>query len=659
MTDKDSAHDPRCRTNRWGIDLAYEDALGRWHKTSKRTEDALLASMSLDLEDTDPKTPQSQKIPPCIIIRQGETGRLPSPGTVLLESGETRGVGCGLPLDLPLGYHHLQLDNASQSISLIVAPPHCWLPADLNMWGWSVQLYAARSRESWGIGDFNDLYRLAHWSAKSQGAGMMLLNPLGAVTPLCPVQCSPYYPSSRLFLSPLWLHVPSLPGVGDLGAEYGLLARQGRTCNADRLIDRDRIFTLKMQALEMLWPRFRGDEAFDAFCASRAEALESFATFCVLAEQHGSGWHTWPSEFRHPGSAAVTQFRQAHAGRIRFHKWTQWLLDQQLAQSSGLLALMQDLPIGVDPDGADAWAWQEILAQGVGVGAPPDEFNTQGQDWGLPPFAPYRLRAAAYEPFIQTIRAAFRHCRGLRIDHVMGLFRLFWIPNGMTAAEGAYVRYNEDEMLAIVALESVRAQAFVVGEDLGTVEDSAREKLARSHILSYRLLWFEKEDPESYPQDSLAAVTTHDLPTIAGLWNGTDLARQRELGLKPNDAGVAEIQARLAAWTRLEKPCDIEDVVAGTYQVLASASSRVLTACLDDVLAVEERPNIPATNQEQNPNWSIALPSPIEDIMQSPLADQIADSLHSRRPRSLPQPGTPAAGNLSNEPLEISSTVWD
>ena len=219
----------------------------------------------------------------------------------------------------------------------------------------------------------------------------------------------------------------------------------------------------------------------------------------------------------------MTRYAAEHVRRVQFFKWIQWLLDVQLARASGHLALMQDLPIGVDPDGADAWAWQDWLATGVAVGAPPDEFNTQGQNWGLPPFIPHKLRKAGYEPFVQTIRAAFRHGGGLRIDHVMGMFRLFWIPEGQPAVNGAYVRYNADEMLAIVALESERAESYVVGEDLGTVEEGVREKLADHGILSYRLLWFEKERPTEYPKEALVAVTTHDLPTVAGLWTGEDL----------------------------------------------------------------------------------------------------------------------------------------
>ncbi len=509
-----------------------------------------------------------------------------------------------------------------------MTPGKCWLPQDLRTWGWAVQLYAARSRESWGIGDFGDLDRLAAWSANELGAGMMLVNPLSAATPITPQQASPYYPTSRRFFNPLWLHMDWIEGANaQTIPHFNELAQAGRDLNQHRLIDRDRVFHLKMEALNLLWRQFRGDAAFDTFCQEHGADLNRYAVFCALAQRYKTGWHTWPDEYKHPDSSAVAAFAREHDSQVRFHKWLQWLLDAQLARCAERIALMQDLPIGVDPDGADAWAWQDFIAEGIGVGAPPDEFNTQGQDWGLPPFIPWKLRAAGYEPFIQTIRAGFRNGGGLRIDHVMGLFRLFWIPNGVPASKGAYVRYNADEMLAIVALESERARAYVVGEDLGTVEEGAREKLAEHGVLSYRLLWFEKDEPETYPREALSALTTHDLPTVAGLWTGSDLQKQSDLGLKPNRKSTAEIVDRLKACTGLAADAPIGEVVAGAYELLSKAPCRILTAALDDALCVEERPNVPATMSDKNPNWSVALPIPIDDLMAADLPRRIADAL--------------------------------
>ena len=618
----------KSRTNAWGIDLSYEDALGKWHDTDPETARAILEAMEAPPDGSKPKPDGS-----VLVVRAGDTAALAGAGTIILESGGRLPTGKSLPPDLPTGYHQLQLDGAKNPISLIVSPRKCWLPPDLSTWGWAVQLYAARSKESWGIGDFADLERLARWSATDLHAGMMLVNPLSSATPILPQQTSPYYPTSRIFLNPLALHIEWIPNATEATVpDLSKLAAAGRALNQSHEIDRNRIFQLKMQALETLWAKFSGDEKFDAFCRSRDEELLQYALFCALAEHFKSGWHSWPEEYRHPESEQVREFGRAKVDRVRFHQWLQWLVDGQLERSSGHLALMQDLPIGVDPDGADAWAWQDYFAIGVGVGAPPDEFNTQGQSWGLPPFVPHKLRAAGYRPFIHTIRSAFRHGGGLRIDHVMGLFRLFWIPAHMPASKGAYVRYDPDEMLAIVALESERAQAYVVGEDLGTVETTAREKLADWGILSYRLLWFEKSPPAQFPKEALSAITTHDLPTVAGLWTGSDLAKQQQLGLKPNEQSHLEIRTHLGSLIGLGEAAPIPEVIASAYEHLAQSPSRILTAALDDAAGALDRPNIPATTSELNPNWSRGLPVSIDDLMTAELPRKIASFLRRQSP---------------------------
>jgi 4-alpha-glucanotransferase len=391
---------------------------------------------------------------------------------------------------------------------------------------------------------------------------------------------------------------------------------------------------LKIGALERIWNvvQRRDLPEFDAFVREQGRGLDEFATFCALAERFQSGWHGWPEELRHPQAPAVRALarRRPVADRIRFHKWLQYQVDRQLARASRALAVMQDLPIGFDADGADAWAFQNVLAQGISVGAPPDEFNTKGQDWGLPPFVPHKLRAAGYQPFIQTIRACLRHAGGLRVDHVMGLFRLFWIPSGGEPRAGAYVRSNARDLLAIVALESRRARAVIVGEDLGTVEDEARRSLAAHKILSYRLLWFEKQSPRRFPEQALAAVSTHDLPTIAGLWTGSDLAAQKELGLAPNELGTRDILARVKRLTSSTSRTPASTVIMRVHETLAEAPSRILTASLDDAMVVEERPNMPATTSEW-PNWSLALPEPIETLPKNPVASRIARALARKR----------------------------
>jgi 4-alpha-glucanotransferase len=291
---------------------------------------------------------------------------------------------------------------------------------------------------------------------------------------------------------------------------------------------------------------------------------------------------------------------------------------------------MQDLPIGVDPDGADAWAWQDALATGASIGAPPDRFVTRGQDWGLPPFVPHHLRALGYAPFIETIRASLRRGGGLRIDHVMGLFRLFWIPHGLAPAEGAYVRYPADELLAIVALESQRAGATVVGEDLGTIEPGVREQLAAHGILSYRVAWFEPRPPAQYPELAMAAVTTHDLPTIAGLWTGADIREQRRLGLIGEDTPLDSTRDRLSELAGLGDNASVTDVIEAVHARLAEAPSLLVTATLDDALAASERPNVPGTAFER-PNWSIPLSLTLEALETAPLPRRIAAILAARQ----------------------------
>jgi len=283
----------------------------------------------------------------------------------------------------------------------------------------------------------------------------------------------------------------------------------------------------------------------------------------------------------------------------------------------------------VNPEGFDAWLWQDTLALEASVGAPPDEFNTLGQYWSLPPFIPHRLRASGYEPFRQTLRAMLRHARGLRIDHVMGLFRLFWIPHDANPRDGGYVRYHADELLAVLAIESQRAKAIVVGEDLGTVERGVRSRLRQLGALSYRLLWFESRPPERYPPQALAAVTTHDLFTVAGLWSGEDLEAQEQLGLHPNAAGTEAIRRRLRRKAGLSEQASPREAILGAHRLLARTPCRLITATLDDALAVEERPNMPGT-ATQRPNWSIALPKRLEEIQQDAFVRKLSKVIARR-----------------------------
>lgn len=611
----------------WAVEPGYHDTSGRWRDAPEATITAVLASMGA----LEPDAPHPDSDPTvALTVRSDHPLPAVPVGVVVLEDGGELPVGDGrLPDDLPLGYHHLVPDDGPPR-RLVVCPGRC--PEALgSRWGWAAQLYAARSRDSWGIGDLADLRRLTSWG-RSLGAELTLLNPLHAGPPGPHPQSSPYFPSSRCFSNPLYLRVEDVAGSDDLEGLEGLAAT-ARQLNGQRLIDRERVWALKSEALEAVFARTEASPAtvagLDAYIAERGEALVGFATFNALAEIHGLPWQSWPAELRRRGSAAVAAFAASAEGgrRVRYHAWLQWQIDRQLVASAPA-ELISDVAVGVDAGGADTWMWPETFATGMRVGAPPDDFNRLGQDWGLPPWDPWRLRSAGYEPFVQTVRAALRHSAGLRVDHVMGLFRLYWIPAGVGSDAGTYVRYPYWDLLNILSLEAHRAGAFVVGEDLGTVEDVVRAELAERRVLSYRLLWFEPDRPAEWGPEALAAVTTHDLPTVAGMWTGEDLEAQRRLGLDPNEGGSAAIARRLEDWGGLTPGAEPAEAVRSAYRLLAEAPCRVLTVTLDDVAAVVERPNMPGT-LDQWPNWSLALPVPIEELEVSPLAAAVAAEMNS------------------------------
>ena len=597
----------------------YQRADGRWVDAPEETVDAILAAMEASGE----RPPDADGVR---VVHAGEQVDVGGPVRLTTEDGGELDLGDGrLPPDLPLGYHTLTDPEDGAETRLIVSPGRCFLPAGRG-WGWAVQLYGARSEGSWGIGDLADLRRLGRWSADELGARLLLLNPLHAALPGLPQTASPYFPSTRQFRNPLYIRVEEVPGADRLGGDLDRLASEGRDLNRNRHVDRDAVYRLKLEALDRIWDGFGEDPAFDAFCQKGASSLEGYATFCTLSEEFGRPWWSWPEEYRIPDRPEVERYRHEHRPRVRFHQWLQWLLDLQLAEAGESLSLIEDLAVGVDPAGADGWLWQGVLASGMSVGAPADEFNTQGQDWGVPPFDPWKLRAAGYGPFVQTIRSSLRHGGGMRLDHVMGLFRLFWVPHGKRPHEGTYVRYPASDLLDIVALESHRAGAYIVGEDLGTVEDEVRVELAARNILSYRVLWFEGAPPAEWPVQALAAVTTHDLPTVAGLWRGSDFEAQRSLDLEPNEESTETTRKRLAELAGAEDDTPVEDVVAAAYETLSRTPCLLVTATLEDALAVEERPNMPGTT-DQWPNWSIALPAPLEEVEERPGPRRIAEAL--------------------------------
>jgi 4-alpha-glucanotransferase len=605
----------------WGVQERWEDAHGRWHEIAPETVHRVLEAMGTDGGGSPPPGPT-------LFVSPGRQVAFDGPADLVLESGEVVRIEGPLPAELPYGYHALvDLDDGRRT-ELVVSPGKCPLPANAPAWGWAVQLYAVRSGASWGMGDLADLGRLGRWASAELGAGLILVNPLHAAHPTLPQSTSPYFPSSRRFRNPLYLRVEDVPGAASLD-NLAELATEGRALNGLPHVDRDAVFRLKMEALGALWERFTGDEAFDTWREAQGDAIGDYAAFCVLAEEHGPDWRGWPASAQHPDGPGVAEVRRSSYGRWRFHQWLQWLVDRQLQAASAHIDVMHDLAVGVDPAGADGWLWQDHLALDMAVGAPPDEFSLQGQSWGLPPFDPWRLRTAGYHPFIQTIRATLGHAGGLRLDHVMGLFRLWWVPEGGSPAEGAYVRYCADDLLDIVALECHRAGAYAVGEDLGTVEDHVRKELADRGVLSYRLVWFEDTPPAKYPVQALAAVTTHDLPTVAGLWSGEDLEDQKRIGMEPNEEATQTLRDRLREATGVSDDAPIEDVVVATYEALSGAPCLLLTAGLDDALGVKQRPNMPGT-LDQWPNWRIALPIPLEEIETDPRPRAVAAALDRR-----------------------------
>ncbi|MDT7766253.1 MAG: 4-alpha-glucanotransferase [Mycobacterium sp.] len=575
-----------------------------------------------------------------------------------------------LPADLPLGYHqlHLQVGSSDTSTLVIVSPASLELPARLGpsrAWGLAAQLYSVRSQRSWGIGDLTDLADLAVWSASRHGAGFVLVNPLHAAAPTPPMEPSPYLPTSRRFVNPLYLRVEAIdeaayvphPGrIRRARAEVQALAKKAKR------IDRDTAWKAKRAALESVHvvERSAGRElAYAAYREREGQHLDDFAIWCALAEQHGSDWHQWPGELQHPSNEAVGEFAAEHADAVDFHRWLQWQLDDQLtaAQATAVqagmeLGIMHDLAVGVDPNGADAWALQDVLALGVTAGAPPDEFNQLGQDWSQPPWRPDQLVQQAYEPFRAMVNAILRHAGGVRIDHIIGLFRLWWIPKGCPPTDGTYVRYDHEAMIGIVALEAHRAGAVVVGEDLGTVEPWVRDYLRKRGLFGTSILWFETDgDGGPLPADRwreycLSAVTTHDLPPTAGYLAGEHVRLRERLGLltRPADQELAADQAQQAAWlAELRRvgllgsdtgdDSTVDDVVLALYRYLGRTPSKLLALSLADAVGDLRAQNQPGTTDEY-PNWRVPLRGPegkkllLEDVFTDRRAAALAEAMN-------------------------------
>jgi 4-alpha-glucanotransferase len=690
---------------RYGVATEYEDWTGRRTTVADSTLIAVLDALGVPAATEDERTSAlaahdrdywARSLPPAIVGRSGVASSFwvhvthgdPAGLWIRLEDGSVRTglrqlennrapydldgrlVGEAtfeLPADLPLGYHqlHLQVGSSDTSALVIVSPASLGLPARLGpsrAWGLATQLYSVCSQRSWGIGDLTDLADLAVWSASRHGAGFVLVNPLHAAAPTPPMEPSPYLPTSRRFVNPLYLRVEAI-------GEFAYVRQRGSIRKArtevqalaknSKRIDRDAAWRAKRAALENVYlvERSAGRElAYAAYRQREGRSLDDFATWCALAEEYGNDWHQWPEVLQHPASPAVADFAAERAKTVDFFRWLQWQLDDQLtaAQATAVqvgmeLGIMHDLAVGVDPNGADAWALQDALALGVTAGAPPDEFNQLGQDWSQPPWRPDQLVNHAYEPFRALVNAVLRHAGGVRIDHIIGLFRLWWIPKGAPPTDGTYVRYDHEAMIGIVALEAHRAGAVVVGEDLGTVEPWVRDYLRERGLFGTSILWFEADrdgdggplPAEKWHEFCLSAVTTHDLPPTAGYLAGEHVRLREKLGLltRPADQELAADQAQQAAWLAelrrvglLGDDPSVEAIILALHRYLGRTPSKLLALSLADAVGDLRTQNQPGTTDEY-PNWRVPLRGPdgqklqLEDVFTDSRAAALAEAM--------------------------------
>lgn len=497
-------------------------------------------------------------------------------------------------------------------------------------WALAVQLYAVRSRRNWGIGDFTDLKQVVTIAAR-HGAAAVGLNPLHALFPDHPENASPYGPNSRLFLNPLYIDVAALSeftAATDLDADIAA-AREGG------LVDYSKVARVKLKGLRVAFDRFQTNGSaerradFEAFREEQGEALVRFACFEALRLLHApKPWPQWPEPWHRPDAAALHRFRDEHRDACAFQEFMQWNADRQLracqaqARAAGMpVGLYIDVAVGIDPHGADAWAQQDAVLTGVSVGAPPDEFNTAGQDWGLAPINPVTIAQNDFAAMRRLMAAAMRHAGAIRLDHVLGLKRIFMIPHGMTPGEGAYVRYPFEQLLDVIAQESNNARCIVIGEDLGTVPEGFRAMLSQYGLWSYRVMMFERghegrfNPPESYPMEAVATFNTHDLSTFRGWMTGHDLQVKRGIGVDPGEDDGARhwAQQKLREALQHRAPDFAPDDFAAVAAYLGASPSLLVCVAIEDILGVADQINIPGT-VTQHPNWRRKLPVALEDM---------------------------------------------
>ncbi|MEU4656730.1 4-alpha-glucanotransferase [Streptomyces sp. NPDC023723] len=666
----------------YGVAAAYRPSPDRVVTASATALTRALAALGVDAEDPSAALAaraaelRARLLPPTVV----HWGDGPAPaaltalpaGTALrvdTEQGELRTGAEGLPP----GVHRLTAtvpDGRTAHAHLIVAPPR--LPAPpARSYGLLVQLYSLLSRRSWGMGDLGDLGELAAWAGRTLGAGFVQVNPLHAAVPGddgVPTDPSPYRPSSRRFPDPVHLRIEDVPEYAYADERFDELLGRARRLRdgvlGGDLIDRDAVWELKRPTLELLRAVPPGPgrrAAYLDYLAAQGQALEDHATWCALAEAHGSDWRRWPAGLRDPRSAETARARTALADRVDFHAWLTWLTETQLtdaqrtAREAGMpVGIVHDLAVGVHPVGADAWAQQRYYAAGMSVGAPPDAFNARGQDWGLPPWRPDRLAESGYAPFRDLLRALFRYAGALRIDHVMGLFRLWWVPEGLPPTEGTYVRYDAEAMLAVLVLEASRAGAVVIGEDLGTVEPGVREALRARGVLGTSVLFFERDwegdgrplPADRWRADCLATATTHDLPPTAARLTGEHVGLRDRLGLltRPVEEERAEAAADAGEWLDLLARLGLLDGSAGpaaeeagiraVYRFLRTTPARMVGVWLPDAVGDRRPQNLPGT-WDQYPNWRLPIadaegrPVTLEDLAAAPRLHALIDAVRA------------------------------
>jgi 4-alpha-glucanotransferase len=701
-----------------GIEARYWDIHGGLHETAPDTMRALLGALGIaadteaDIEaglTSFAEEPWRKPLPPVIVARENSEIevplRLPAGErtvrwTIRLETGGIRTGECDLgvlPVEetgrfgetsallrrlklapLPFGYHDLHLAAAGEAATrLIVARQRCYLPPKFSIgkcWGLAAQLYALKSPGDWGIGDFGHLQALIDRLAASD-ADAVGLNPLHALFLDAPEQASPYSPNSRLFRNPLCLDVTAVPDFAESGEARALVESPEvthllRRAREAEFVDYRAVAEVKLAVLDCLYRSFdqihdsdASGAAFRAFVRHAGLNLDRFATFQMLSEHFGThDWVRWPAACRDPESGLVSELRGRRADRVLFFKYLQWQCEEQLSATAErtrrramAVGLYNDLAVSVDAASADHWARQDLFAGSARVGAPPDPFNETGQEWGVVPLNPFRLRACGYEPFIALLRANMRHSGALRIDHVMGWQRLFLIPDGAKPAAGAYVGYPLDDLLAITALESQRHRCAVIGEDLGTVPAGFRERMASANVLSCRVFAFERDGgryrrPNEYPPLASVSAATHDLATLAGFWGCDDIAAKANLGLFESPDEEAEARSGRSADKRMllqaladeallpdgVTPPDANrlgwtpELALAVHAYLARSPSLLFLAQLDDLAGGAHQANLPGSTT-QYPNWRRRQARTLDEVFTDPATQKAMTTIAAER----------------------------